>query len=424
VSQRSLPDSDAPASSLSASDAPHGASTRRQRSQIIFIGEYRFPEGDAAAIRTLSLARICRDLGFAVTVIGKGQLRPEDYRRELDVYEIDGIRYSTMNPERVTAMQRLRHPMARLKLYASALEAMNLADTRAIVINACSSATHVPLVRAFCRRRQIPLIGDICEWYDPCQMTYGRLDPAYAVFCGVFRYALPRFKNLIVVSRLLERHFAGEGRHVLRIPAVLDPRLIACVDRTPADRLVLLYAGIPGRKDHLEEILEALAALSPDERARVEFRLLGPTEPELRGLLGGAARLLDALADTVKPLGRVPRAQVLEQLQQAHFTVLVRPDKRYANAGFPSKVSESLAAGVPVLLTMTSDLQEFLGDGVAAIPVRDCSVAAVTTSIRRALQLNPEALRELRRGARAKAEQYFDYRLHLRSFADLIEQSC
>jgi len=396
-------------------ERPEGSIGMRHQGQIIFIGDYLFPEGDAAAVRTLSLARICRDLGFKVTVIGKGQVRSEDYDSERDGYYIEGIRYSTMNPEPVSTIQRLRHPIRRLRLYVSALEQLRLEDTRAVIINASGSARHLPFVSAFCRRNSIPLIGDVCEWYDPCQMKYGRLDPDYAVFLIMFHCLLPHCRNLIVISKLLERHFGGGGRHVIRIPPVVDPSKIPCFNRTPEDRLVFLYAGLPGRKDRLKEMLVALASLSSGERSRIEFRLLGPTKQELVELLGDSADVLGLLNDTVKLLGRVSRNQVLEALQEAHFTVLLRPDKRYANAGFPSKVPESLAAGAPVLLNFTSDLGQYLGDGVAALKVHDCSPVEVAKAIRRALQLSPVALRDYRSCARVKAEQHFDYRLFLES---------
>ncbi len=124
----------------------------RDKGQIIFIGDYLFPEGDAAAVRTLSLARICRDLGFAVTVIGKGRLRSEDYDRETGRHRIEGIRYSTMNPKPVSAIQRVRHPVSRMRQSVSALEALNLENARAVIINASGSARHVPFVSTFCRR--------------------------------------------------------------------------------------------------------------------------------------------------------------------------------------------------------------------------------------------------------------------------------
>lgn len=392
------------------------------RGEIVFLGEFRFPEGDAAAVRTLSLARICRDLGFGVTVIGKGRLRAADYDTVRGGHYIEGIRYATMNPQPVSAADRLRHPLKRMKLFASALESACTEKTRAVVINASSSAWHVPFVKAFCRRRAIRLIADVCEWYDPRQMKYGRLDPTYYIFQLVFHYVLPRLSNVIVVSRLLERRFEGNARNVIRIPAPLDVTTFACSDDTPKDRLVLLYTGIPGRKDLLKEVVVALASLTHGERSQLEFRLLGLSRDELVHLMGDRRDLVVLLRDTVQPLGRVPREEVLPAMREAHFTVLVRPWKRYANAGFPSKIAESLAAGVPVITNFTSDLGEYLKDGVDSLRLPGYSPADIAGTIRRALALSSEELSTLRRGARATAEQQFDYRLFAGPLHNFLEQ--
>ncbi len=392
------------------------------KGQIIFIGDFLFPQGDAAAIRTLSLARICRDLGFEVTVIGKGQLRSEDCNSQTGQYYIEDIRYLTMNPKPVSSFERLRHPIGRIRQSISALEDLNLENVRAVIVYTSCSARHVPFVRAFCRKRSIPLIGDVCEWYDPKQMNYGRFDPTYAFFLLMFHCFLPRIRNLIVISKFLGRYFDKQGHHLVRIPPVVDPSKIPCIDCTPKDRLVLLYVGLPGRKDLLKEFFLALTYLTPDEQSRVEFRLIGPTKEELVKLLGKSANLLDQLSDIVKPLGRLPSNRVLKALNEAHFTILLRPNKRYSNAGFPSKVPESLAAGVPILLNLTSDLEEYLGDETASVLITDCSSIEVAKAIRRALQFSPERLQYLRQCARAKAEQYFDYRRYLDSFKTYLEQ--
>ena len=391
--------------------------------RIVFMGEYDFPDGDAAATRTLSLARICRDLGYRVTVLGKGTLRSGHFREDLGEYEFEGIQYRTMNPERLSTLRRLVSPMERLTLYVSHLKKFVPGTVKAVVINASGSAMHVPAVSAYCRRAGIPLIADVCEWYDPRQFPRGRLDPFYAVFTVIFHLVFPRLRNMIVVSTLLERRFADPNRNLVRIASPFDVRKIACEDHSPSDRRLFMYAGSPGTKDQLREIIIAFASLSPDERAGMEFRVIGATEPELRRLLGHAAGALDELGNTVTPMGRVPRESVLTELQRAHFTFLVRPNERYANAGFPSKVAESLAAGVPVILNFTSDLQEFLGDGSAVVVVNGNSTSAIADAIRRALALSPEELRTLRRGARAKAESVFDYRCDIETFRTLLDKA-
>lgn len=384
------------------------------------IGEYRFPDGDAAAIRTMSLACAFRDLGYDVTVLGKGTLRDEDYIASRGGYYLNGIKYQTMNPGPISFRYRLLNPWKRLRLFATNLEALDLGGCRAVVINAADSARHVPFVRAVCRRRNLPLIGDICEWYDPRQITGGWVNPFYLVFQVVFHFVLPRLRNMIVVSRLLEERFSGGGRSVLRIASPIDVAGIEANDRTPGDRLVLLYAGAAGRKDLLGEVLAALSLLAPEERRRVEFRLLGPTREDLVEFLHGRDDLLREIADVVKPLGRVPRRDVLLALQEAHFSVLFRPDRRYARAGFPSKVPESLAAGTPVLLNLTGDLGDYVGDAQASIVAESSSVADIATAIRRALRLSRTEYQQMRVAARLKAETHFDYRVSLPALAEFM----
>jgi glycosyltransferase involved in cell wall biosynthesis len=380
---------------------------------IAFIGDYLYPEGDAAAIRTHTLAKIYRDLGLRVIVIAKGRLRQEDYCQETNSHLFEGIEYRTMNPGVVTWKTRATHPVARLTQSFAALAAVEPGGLRAVITNASGSARHLPFVMAFCRSRAVPLIAEVCEWYDPRQMTRGRLDPAYGVFLAAFHGLLPRVRHFIVVSRLLETHFEGNGRNVIRIPPLVDSGAISHERRKSSHRRVFLYAGSPGRKDLLLEILQGLSMMTTQERGRIEFRLLGIGREDLTRLLGEHASLLERLKDVVEPLGRVSRVKVLETLQEVDFSVLLRPAKRYAIAGFPSKVPESLAAGTPMMLTLTGDLEEYLGDGKAVIKIADTTPEQIARAFRIAIAMDDRALFALRAGARTVAETQFDYRQYL-----------
>jgi glycosyltransferase involved in cell wall biosynthesis len=390
------------------------------RHSVILIGEYRFPDGDAAAIRSLSLACAFRDLGYAVTVLGKGSVREADFDVKRGGFFVKGIEYRTMNPVPVSFWRRIFQPWQRARLFVTTLETMKLDTCRAIVINACDSARHVPFVRSFCARRGLPLVGDVCEWYDPRQITGGRLNPFYLVFLVVFHTVLPRLKNVIVVSRLLEDRFTGPGRNVVRIPAPIDLADVKTTDQVEGERVVLLYAGAAGRKDCIAEIVLALASLTPNERSRLQFRLLGPTRADLEALLGSQSQLLDELGDSVVAQGRVPRSEVLQALQTAHFSVLFRPNLRYARAGFPSKVPESLAAGTPILLNLSGDLGDFLADGEAAIIARSESVGDIVAALRRVLSVPRNELHAMRGAARRVAETSFDYRISMPALASLM----
>ena len=106
----------------------------------------------------------------------------------------------------------------------------------------------------------------------------------------------------------------------------------------------------------------AVGLLSDEEKGRLALHLYG-TVPEQLVMLGIDPAFLEAHRDTVICHGRIPYAEVKGKVADADFTVRLRPNKRYANAGFPTKVGESMACGTPVIANITSDLGKYIIDG-------------------------------------------------------------
>jgi glycosyltransferase involved in cell wall biosynthesis len=100
----------------------------------------------------------------------------------------------------------------------------------------------------------------------------------------------------------------------------------------------------------------------------------------------------------------------------------VRPQKRFANAGFPTKVVESLSMGIPVICNYTSDLSEYLRDGHEAIICKDHYPPAIAEALRKVLELTPEQRAQMRVEARARAEKDFDYRNYSKPLDEFIKR--
>ena len=123
----------------------------------------------------------------------------------------------------------------------------------------------------------------------------------------------------------------------------------------------------------------------------------------------------------VEFLGRVEREVVLNTLSEVDFTVLLREsDLRYAKAGFPTKVVESLATGTPVILNLSSDLGEYINDMQEGLIVKDCSAEAFAQTLIRAQKLEKRQKEVMRHKARICAENNFDYRLYKERLSDLL----
>ena len=80
--------------------------------------------------------------------------------------------------------------------------------------------------------------------------------------------------------------------------------------------------------------------------------------------------------------GKMSNAAVRQMIYDSDFTILLRDSKTSTNAGFPTKVSESMAMGVPVLANITSDIATYMTDGENGIvlPPPD-DVAAISQGL-------------------------------------------
>ena len=103
--------------------------------------------------------------------------------------------------------------------------------------------------------------------------------------------------------------------------------------------------------------------------------------------------------------------------------MLLRPNKRYANAGFPTKVGESMACATPVIANITSDLGKYILDGETGIICENESPEACAMAIRKALNYSQEELREIRCKAFEMANEKFNYQAYddeLKTFVSCI----
>jgi glycosyltransferase involved in cell wall biosynthesis len=255
-----------------------------------------------------------------------------------------------------------------------------------------------------------PIVVDALERHDPEQFPHGRLTPHFLRHRWTSMLGARLADRVITVSSTLGRRFAGRRRPVLVVPPQVDCDEYAKPDPPSVHiGLRLLYAGTPGAKDRLDILVEGLTRLSDADRARIELRIAGAGEPS--GWAG---------PPQVTFLGRIPRSQVLALLARSHFSLLVRPVGGYAEAGFPSKVPESLAAGCPVLLNHTSDLNQYIVDGREGIVLAGPTADDVADGLRAALALDDAAWLRMSGAARVQARVSFDYRGWVPAVADFL----
>jgi len=396
--------------------------------EVVFVGAFYFPDGNAAATRVLHVGKALRDAGLRVAFAGmEHRPRPED-RCADGTYRYRGFPYVSEECQGNSRTSRLRRAWFTHVTGATTMRRLRtsaLDGARAIVAYQASSPLLWRLWR-FCRRRRIALIADCTEWFQPTHLPGGRWGPFRWDDGCRRRFFLPMIRRVIVVSSYLERHYRSRGCATLRVPPLVDIVDVpdASLQRRPEGdgRLHLVYAGSPGKKDLIGNAIRALESLLR-QRAEVVLHLVGPSREQIVDCLQGDSRLLDDLGEALICHGRVDRQEALRLIAAADFSILVRPDVRYAHAGFPSKLSESLSLGIPVICNVTSDIAEYVRDGKEGMLLHGSTVDDCAAGIRRVLDLPREQWGGMRRQARQRAEECLDYRRYVGSLGAFVREA-
>lgn len=234
-------------------------------------------------------------------------------------------------------------------------------------------------------RLGIPLIIDATEWYESSHLPGGRWGP-FATANGLsMRWLAPKADGVIPISRFLENYFSRKGVPTLRVPPLfaIEDRPIASLNQ--GDTLTLCYVGSPGLKDrqaisNLVLLPDALGC-TPNE---LRIHIVGVEKAAAAALLGDQARAATEHECLVFH-GQLSSHSAREIILGSHFSVLQRAPQRYAQAGYPSKVPESLLLGTPVIANLTSDLADVLVDGKNSLILTDTALDSLAAKVSEAL---------------------------------------
>lgn len=378
--------------------------------RILVLGMYRFPHGDAPSNRILAMAKSLRFAGYQPFVIANGVPPNGTLGAKSGIHSVDGIPYVTVRAEKDKFFNRFARRVFQTWFLARAVLHAGLKDVNCIVTTQGTVTLGLLILSKYIWKK--PLVVDCMEWFEPHQFKLGFFSPSFISFLYKFHFLSAHASRLICITRLLSDYFESKGKRVFTLPPQVDvDSFEPHADAGGGERLELFYAGTASKKDHLHTVLAGLMLLSSGELSRIRFTIAGPTPAEVKALLVAYGTDASLLGDTLRLLGRIPRSQVLSELSRVHFTVLLRPVSRYSSAGFPSKIPESLAAGTPVIVNLTSDLNAYLRDGDDALIVERCSPEAFAVALRRALALKSPEINQMIVAARRCALEKFDYRV-------------
>jgi len=401
---------------------------------IVIAGEFFFPEGSANASRVRYMARGLAEVGHSVYVISMIPLKAENGITRGIWQSFRGIQYYlagvpvVTNPKASLFSKVIDYfRVFRDGLY-NGLECLDMLaqekNIDAVIGYSYRYFSMNDLVK-YCRKKQIIILRDVVEWFDPAFFRGGYLNPLYWDLELNFHFSLPKSDGIIAISRFLTEKFSSLGIKVITTPAIIDPdafSLDAGEGIIPkSDFYQLTYLGGMIERDGpilmMKGIHEVLMS-----GAEVFFNIVGTD-----GSKGYAAKAKKyahnhpLLKHHVKFWGRVSDEEVVRRLAYSDALIFIRLDSRDAKAAFPTRLPEYLMSGKPVISSAVGDIPRYLIDGQEVILLKQNNAHALAKGIKKLLAM-PDKGRAIGQGGMKKCRQCFNYYTRCEEISAFIKE--
>lgn len=393
------------------------------KKRILYLGGFVLPDKNAAAHRVVANAKVMRELGYEVILLGvHDDSEPgQDLLRQNDSYfgfECWSVRY----PRTRAAWVRYVLGQEELLRFIKQLPA----DWLSAVVFYNYPAVAQLRLSAICKARGIKHISDATEWYDssggdPIFRLSKWLDTTLRM-----RYVHRRADAMITTSRYLTDFYADQGYPIAELPTMYDADSMASAPvRQDHPVRKFIYVGTPfiatrvsrsraSVKERLDTCIRLFFDLYKSGETFI-FDIYGVSREAYLSVYPYDSAMLDELKDRVIFHGRKPHALILSMLATSDFSIFFRDTTRVTLAGFPSKMAESVTCGTPVVSNMALNMEPLAGN--KWIILTDDSNRVERT--RELIRLSGQQVHELK--SAAFESRFFDYRNYKNTLAGFFE---
>ena len=365
--------------------------------RILYIGGFDLPNRNAAAQRVLANAKLFRDLGHDVDLVGLSANNGGDRAFDFEGFMCINLPY----PKSAKDWWDYLFSINQYKRFYKS-------DTR-LVIAYNHPAVAMKKLYKYNKNYGVKTVSDCTEWYEPHGGRLFKIIKGWDVNQRMYKVH-PKLDGIITISKYLDDFYVERGAKTLMLPPLVDKQEQKWQNVIePDDECIrLLYAGSPaGTKDRIDIVINALAKIASTGKS-FQLNVIGITENQYREIyLRGEQKDLPSF---VCFKGRMPHEDVIRQLQQADFQIFLRENHLANKAGFPTKFAETISAGTIVLTNASSNLKDYMIEGVNSYELDITDEESLFESLLKPLSLTKSEIREQKRNIDSAT---FDYRKYV-----------
>ena len=324
---------------------------------ILYIGGFVLPDRNAAAQRVLAIAKGFRALGHRVVFLNYSD----------QVKDSHWTAYSEFDCYNMPKRGMYQH-------LTSIEDAVSIIEEKQITAVVAYNYPAVAMRKliSWCRKHEVKCYADATEWYVAQGNLIFRviktLDTEWRM-----RILHKKMDGVIAISDYLYQYYK-DCVNTVKIPPTVDTEdekwQIQPI-RHRDDTTVFVYAGSPtAQKERLDLILEAAETLR--EKYSFVVRVIGITEEQYEAMYGKKAP-----AQCAHFLGRIPHQEVIREVTSADWSIIIRDTNKVVQAGFPTKVVESISCGTPVIANRFSNIADYLDESNSILCDQDSIAEAM-----------------------------------------------
>lgn len=383
---------------------------------VIFGDLFSFPEGTAATNRVYTFAKGFKENGANVYVV----CFKNEYVPSIEG-EKDGIKYYHAFGQTVRSSSFLKRRYLYIKKYFTAVKIL-LGINKAEKVTAINIQTNLFLTHFLAwfmsRIVNARLIVESCE-HPLRHFQKSRLKKIEGII--KFRTESCLADGILCISRFLmdfsKNHGISKSKLFL-VPSTVDPSRFTLKAEKPFPFFYIGYfGGLTFYRDSVDTLLKA-------------FSLLNKDNPEIHLVLGGFCsdderkQLSDLIMDLkispqVRLLEYLSREEIINYIVHADILAMVRSNDLEATASFPSKLTEFLVTGKPVVSVNVGEISDYIEDGINGYLVPPEDHIALANKLSYVIE-NYESATSVAQKGRKLTEEVFNYKFQAKRIIDFI----
>jgi glycosyltransferase involved in cell wall biosynthesis len=390
---------------------------------LVIVTNEPFPYGAAATNRILTYSsELSKNKRVKVLIVKPTEL-PSNIINNQVLGVFANIEFKYVNNTTIWPQKSSKVVKGYRLLKGLVLTILNLRSIRpkSIVMAGVSSSSHSLLLRFliifFSKIYKIRIYQEMSE-YPPIQKKKG----ISKFYKNVHLKLYCQLDGMIIMTRELSKYFNDLGQpYIFHLPMTVDFKRfdVSLNEAKKSQRFIFKYCGGGNyQRDGLLNMIEAFISLS-EKIINVEFHIIGPIVKNSNYYETVMKLIRDKKKQNIiKILGAKKRDEIPFLLAGAHCLIMT-PPKKFDSGGFPTKLGEYLASGIPVICTRVSEIPLYL-DKTSAILVEPKNHNELVCSMK-ALVNNYKLYKEIGDNGKKVAKKYFSVESHTENLIKFLK---